>query len=546
MNRRWIKRVDFLIFAVAAILILNASCGTSKQTAALEDNDFDGIWDIDDRYPNDTDNDGVPNADDEDDDNDGVPDSEDAFPLDPLEWLDTDGDGIGNNADNDDDGDGILDIHDVFPLDPAESEDTDSDRLGNGTDPDDDGDGFSDNNDLFPQDFTKAGDHDEDGVDSLTDLDNDNDGYLDTIEISEGSDPLDSSSIPLDTDADGLTDRQESLFGSSPNLADTDGDGLDDKTEFYLGTSPVSADTDGDGYDDAYEVGGNLSSLPDLDQDGIIDVLDYYLSFEFRDLEDAPLESHDRFGISCGQSGRIYLADYLNSSVHTYNDSGTHEDTFDGEFLHVNDLVAVENGLFFVADTNNDRIVKIDDSGNPLEVFEHQPDGTPGGFVAPRGIDADNGGNLYVADTWNNRIQRFDATTGAWQAVGSAGSADGEFIDPQDIAVSSEGMVAVADTGNFRVQIFDSDFAISAVVNNASLALTPFNFRPRSVAFSSSGDLYIVDDAGDRVIVVNSLGEFIRSFGSEGNGSGQFVFPTGICVDNNKVYVTDRYRVQVF
>jgi len=47
----------------------------------------------------DTDNDGLSNELDDDDDGDGVGDIDDAFPLDPTEWDDSDGDGIGDNSD---------------------------------------------------------------------------------------------------------------------------------------------------------------------------------------------------------------------------------------------------------------------------------------------------------------------------------------------------------------------------------------------------------------------------------------------------------------
>lgn len=60
----------------------------------------------------------VGDACDDDDDNDGVKDVDDAFPLDPDESVDTDGDGTGNNADTDDDNDGVPDVDDPFPLDP--------------------------------------------------------------------------------------------------------------------------------------------------------------------------------------------------------------------------------------------------------------------------------------------------------------------------------------------------------------------------------------------------------------------------------------------
>ncbi len=127
-----------------------------------DDDDGDGILDVNDAFPLDsnetvdTDGDGIGNNTDADDDGDGVVDSQDAFPLDSSESLDTDGDGIGNNTDSDDDGDGILDVNDAFSLNPAETIDTDGDGTGNNADADDDGDGVEDSLDAFPLDSTKA------------------------------------------------------------------------------------------------------------------------------------------------------------------------------------------------------------------------------------------------------------------------------------------------------------------------------------------------------------------------------------------------------
>jgi hypothetical protein len=57
-----------------------------------------------------------------------------------------------------------------------------------------------------------------------------------------------------DRDHDGLSDEEETAFGSDMTRADTDGDGLQDGEEYLHGTSPVLLDTDGDGYNDYVEV----------------------------------------------------------------------------------------------------------------------------------------------------------------------------------------------------------------------------------------------------------------------------------------------------
>ena len=62
----------------------------------------------------------------------------------------------------------------------------------------------------------------------------------------------------LDSDADGMSDRQEGVAGTSASVRDTDGDGIDDGDEFQFGrfgqlSDPLKKDTDGDGMDDGEE-----------------------------------------------------------------------------------------------------------------------------------------------------------------------------------------------------------------------------------------------------------------------------------------------------
>jgi len=146
------------VFNVAGTKVESNMINFTTAGVNTTDSDGDGVYDINDAFPNDpnettdTDGDGVGNSTDIDDDGDSVMDSEDAFPLDPDESLDTDTDTIGNNTDLDDDGDTVLDTDDAFPLDPDESIDTDNDGIGNNADLDDDGDGILDEDDSSPLD----------------------------------------------------------------------------------------------------------------------------------------------------------------------------------------------------------------------------------------------------------------------------------------------------------------------------------------------------------------------------------------------------------
>ena len=216
------NRVYWLAEGVGVVKKTISSDGETDEfelVSYVVDSDVDGILE-EDNCPNmynpaqnDTDNDGMGDACDDDDDNDGVPDDDDAFPLNPDESVDTDNDGIGDNGDNcpviynplqenndlddqgddcdsDDDNDGVSDASDSFPLNPEEWSDNDNDNIGDNADPDDDNDGVIDINDAFPFDSSESVDTDNDGIGNNADEDDDNDGVSDLVELESGRNPL--------------------------------------------------------------------------------------------------------------------------------------------------------------------------------------------------------------------------------------------------------------------------------------------------------------------------------------------------------------------
>ncbi len=79
-----------------------------------------------------------------------------------------------------------------------------------------------------------------------------------------------------------------------------------------------------------------------------------------------------------------------------------------------------------------------------------------GQFAGPLGITADAHGNVFVADTGNDRIVRLrygDDELQFVKAFGNAGSAPGQFSQPSDVALGASGRLFVADTGNDRVAV---------------------------------------------------------------------------------------------
>jgi len=186
---------------------------------------------------------------------------------------------------------------------PDYSSDSDADGIPDyeeshvyGTNPylaDTDGDGVSDYDEIFFYLTSPT-------VPYSGAVDSDGDGLPDTDEIDfYGTNPY-----SADTDADGMSDYEEiTLFFTNPTVSDTpgggtnpvdsDGDGLTDDEESGYGTNPFSNDSDGDGYSDHDEIhfyftnptdsssyGGSSTSDPygsgDADGDGLSDYDEVY------------------------------------------------------------------------------------------------------------------------------------------------------------------------------------------------------------------------------------------------------------------------------
>ena len=68
----------------------------------------------------------------------------------------------------------------------------------------------------------------------------------------------------LDTDQDGLTDKEEEALGTNKSETDSDFDGLFDREEVKVyGTNPLNPDTDGDGVKDGDEVANKTNPKGD-------------------------------------------------------------------------------------------------------------------------------------------------------------------------------------------------------------------------------------------------------------------------------------------
>jgi sugar lactone lactonase YvrE len=185
----------------------------------------------------------------------------------------------------------------------------------------------------------------------------------------------------------------------------------------------------------------------------------------------------------------------------------------DTDLLDPVGLIVDQDNALFIPDALAGCVKKFTPDGRWLETYRTPgPVGAP--FNGPRDIDIDGQGNLYIADTNNNRIikllpdgelgwiiDRFATTPGE--------QPNDELYEPGAVCVGQGGIVAVADTNQNRILTFDSQCRLSAVLQGEDLFDFPANLR-----FGRDGRTLYVADRGNRRV---------QRFNDQGVGTGLFV-----------------------
>jgi sugar lactone lactonase YvrE len=257
------------------------------------------------------------------------------------------------------------------------------------------------------------------------------------------------------------------------------------------------------------------------------------------------------------------------------------------QFSNARGIVTASSTVFYVADTGNHVVRKVDTAANSVTVIAGQigvasasptsanGDGgaaTSATLKEPSDVAVDASGNIYIADTGNNRIRKITGTTISTIAGSGTTGTDliingASFNAPRGLAFSTANgnSLLVADTGNHRI------LSINNLAQSPSLTLVAGNLQgqagggddgepaensfmnaPTDVATNSSGRIIVADTGNHRVkviqtvsgqLVVNHLaGTGLSGFSGESGQATSTLLntPSGVSLDaNGVVYISD-------
>ncbi|MBT3175677.1 MAG: hypothetical protein HOG03_05240 [Desulfobacula sp.] len=236
-------------------------------------------------------------------------------------------------------------------------------------------------------------------------------------------------------------------------------------------------------------------------------------------------------------------------------------------------IIKDSSGNLYISDTNNDKIRKVNTSGVISTFAGTGSAGSSGDGGAatsamlntPRGIYMDSSGNLYIADKGNDKIRKVDtsgdistiAGTGSSGSSGDGGAATAAQLDePKGVFKDTTGNLYIADSNNSKIRKVDTSGDISTIAGtgssgfsgDGSLATSAQINKPQAVLMDTTGELYIADTNNSKIRKVDTSGyilTFVSSSGAGDEGDGglatlaQLNHPAGIFKDSSGLYIAD-------
>ena len=194
------------------------------------------------------------------------------------------------------------------------------------------------------------------------------------------------------------------------------------------------------------------------------------------------------------------------------------------------------NGIAFnnreemiVSESRARRVSILDTRGQKIRTFGSHGD-SPHQMIYPQGIATDDSGNIYVSS--QHKIQKFTSTGKLIKCVGRRGGKEGEFDVPHGLTLH-DNLVYVCDCNNHRIQVFDLDLNFVRSIGSHGSGRGEFD-EPFDVKFDTAGNVYVAEWGNERVQVMDSSGRFIREF-----GQGKLSEPSGLLIADKYVYVSD-------
>ena len=259
------------------------------------------------------------------------------------------------------------------------------------------------------------------------------------------------------------------------------------------------------------------------------------------------IDAKCRLWVMDHNANRFLILDLDGNLIETWGSPGSGEGQFNfgnAEYYFMNGIAFAPDGGFYISDAVNLRVQQFAADRQFIREWRLNGDDEAESQI-PSWIAVGPDGNVYVTVyAVDGKIQVFTPDGKFIRKFGNAVPGPGQLSESGSIAFDPAGNLWALDPGSRRLVQFSPTGEPLNVLDLKEVSTTS-----SALAIDDTGRFYVVDSHDHRVLVFDSAGTFLYSWGELGFAEGKFVNPFSIALDGNGgVYIAEggNPRIQKF
>lgn len=269
----------------------------------------------------------------------------------------------------------------------------------------------------------------------------------------------------------------------------------------------------------------------------------------FGEKGDLPGQLSKPLGVSADAKGNIYVSDTGNNRLQKFSPRGELITFIGGfgwdksQFQFPIDIFVYNSLDIFVADFDNNRIQRYDKDLNWLTSYSSNENWNPKyQFLFPHSVCLSLHGDFFIVDSENDKVIKLNASFEPQLSFGDYDWGQGVLEEASHVYVSKNDNIYVTDVAAHSILVYDYFGNFLYSIGQEHL------ISPRGLCVDELENIFVADSQKNQILGFDQTGRLVLEIGSLSTKFAGFHEPSDVAISRDKLYVADTQnnRIQIF